>query len=333
MSDDFAAAGIPVHLIRKQRTVDVRLVVALCQFLRREHVAIVHAFSSTAEFFGGIAAVFCGSRFLASIRGYDDGLPGSHHWAKKAICALADAVVANSRAGAHAAVTASVAASAKVRVIRNGIEPYSPSVSRTAARQQLGVSSATIAVLSVGRLVWEKGYEATVDMAVRIKERHPHVRFFIVGDGPLHGSLAQRIQLAGLTEHVQLLGERRDIPLLLAAADVYLNTSVSEGLSNSIMEAMAAEVPVLASAVGGTPELVREGESGLLFPVGEEAIAVEKLGRLICDANLRRTLALQGRQVIVSKHRPEVLVSHLESLYHHILARDLHREFQGVSQS
>jgi glycosyltransferase involved in cell wall biosynthesis len=130
---------------------------------------------------------------------------------------------------------------------------------------------------------------------------------------------------------VQLLGERRDIPLLLAAADVYLNTSVSEGQSNSLMEAMAAGVPVLASAVGGTPEVVRDGESGLLFPGGEEALAVEKLHRLIGDADLRRALARCGQQVIAERHRPEVLISRLQNLYCQVLARDLPQELQRAA--
>jgi glycosyltransferase involved in cell wall biosynthesis len=165
-----------------------------------------------------------------------------------------------------------------------------PSTAREEMRRRLGLPAGTTAALSVGRLVREKGYELTLAVARHTGAWQPAPRFLIAGDGPLRDALAQQIQAGGLAERVRLLGERRDIPALLAAADAYLNTSVSEGLSNSIMEAMAAAVPVLAAAAGGTPELIRDGETGLLFPPGDLAAAVTKLDRLVTDPDLRTRL-------------------------------------------
>jgi glycosyltransferase involved in cell wall biosynthesis len=127
-------------------------------------------------------------------------------------------------------------------------------------------------------LVWEKGYAATLEIVRRTKAWHPAPVFLIAGDGPLRSTLAQQIRSGGLEERVCLLGERHDVSALLAAVDLYLNTSVSEGLSNSIMEAMAAAVPVLAAAAGGTPELVHDGQTGFLFAPGDLTMAVKKLG-------------------------------------------------------
>jgi glycosyltransferase involved in cell wall biosynthesis len=318
MADDFTAAGIPVQLIHKRSVPDVQLVVALRRFFLSERAAIMHAFSSTAEFFAGLAASLCRSRVVVSIRNHNESLPLLHRLAKRCAYALADAVVANSRAGAQAAVAAGIVAGEKVHVIGNGIECRPLPVSREEARRCLGVPAEAVVVLSVGRLVKEKGYETTVEIARCIAARHPQVLFLVAGDGPLRAALERQIHRTGVGKTVRLLGERRDVPVLLAAADLYLNTSLAEGLSNSLMEAMAAGVPVLASAVGGTPELLQDGETGLLFPPGEEGIAVGKFERLLSDVQFRHTLGEHGRRAIAA-YSPEVMVSRLESLYRSLL--------------
>ncbi|MBI3302972.1 MAG: glycosyltransferase [Deltaproteobacteria bacterium] len=315
MATDFTAAGVPVQLIQKRSKLDLRLVSTLYHFFRREQVTVVHAFSSTAEFFAGLAARLGGSRVVASIRNYNESLPLVHRMGKKLACALASAVVANSQAGAQAAVAAGIVADEKVHVVPNGIESRRPAVAQKEARLCLGVPAEAIVVLSVGRPVWEKGYEVTIEIAKRLAARHSQTLFLIAGDGPLRSVLEQRIQEAGVGERVRLLGERRDVPVLLAAADLYLNTSVSEGLSNSIMEAMAAGVPVLAAAAGGTPELVLDGETGLLFPPRDHALAIEKLDHLISNPGFRLTLGDQGRWSVEARYGLEAMLSRLESLY------------------
>ncbi len=320
MAADFTEAGIPVHVIQKRHKLDVRLVTALCRFFISNQVEVVHPMSSTAEFFAGLAAQCCRIPFVASIRNTNTALPLSHRLGKKLACCLARAVVANSQAGAQVAVAAGLVATDKVSVIPNGIFPSALSVSREEIRQRLGLPPEVTIVLSVGRLVWEKGYDVTLEIARHTGTWHPAPHFLIAGDGPLRNTLGQQIHASGLVERAHLLGERRDIPALLAATDVYLNTSVSEGLSNSIMEAMAAGVPVLAAAAGGTSELIQERKTGLLFPPGDLATAVMKLDWLTRDLRLRSRLGQQGRQHIATNYSLDVMVSRLERLYQNLLA-------------
>jgi glycosyltransferase involved in cell wall biosynthesis len=117
----------------------------------------------------------------------------------------------------------------------------------------------------------------------------------IVGDGPDRGALEAEIRRLGLAERVRLAGERRDVPALLAASDVFVLSSASEGLPVSVLEAMAAELPVVASAVGGMHELVVNGETGLLVPPGDVDELAAALGRLIADRDLRRRFGTAGR--------------------------------------
>lgn len=320
MAPDFTAAGISVHVIQKHSKLDVRLVAGLCRFFMHHQVGIVHPMSSTAEFFAGLAAQCCRIPFVASIRDANTALPLSHRLGKRLACFLARAVVANSHAGARVAVAAGLVGADKVRVIANGMLLHAPSTPREEMRRRLGIPGGTPLVLSVGRLVWEKGYELTLAIARQTGMWQPAPHFLIVGDGPLRSALGQQIQASGLGERVHLLGERRDIPALLAATDVYLNTSISEGLSNSIMEAMVAEVPVLAAAAGGTPELIQDGETGLLFPPGDLATAVMQLDRLTRDLDLRARLGQHARQRIETAFHHNTMISQFEGLYHSVLA-------------
>jgi glycosyltransferase involved in cell wall biosynthesis len=319
MAPDFTAAGIPVQVMQKHSKLDVRLIAGLRRFFLTQRVGMVHAMSSTAEFFAGLAAQCCGIPFVASIRDANMPLPFSHRMGKRLSCLLAHAVVANSREGARAAVADRLVAADKVRVIVNGMLWHPPTTSREEMRRRLGLPLTTPVVLSVGRLVWRKRYELTLAIARRTETWQPAPHFLIVGDGPLRGALAEQIQANGLGERVHLLGERRDVSALLTASDVYLSTSIFEGLSNSIMEAMIAEVPVLAAADGGTPELIHDGQTGLLFPSENLADALVKFERLVSDRALRSGLGRQARQRIETAFNYDAMISQYEGLYGSLL--------------
>jgi glycosyltransferase involved in cell wall biosynthesis len=318
VAEDFAAVGIPVHLIRKRRMIDPGLFLALGRFFLRHHITIVHAFSSTAEFFAGFAARICGCRVIASIRNYNEQLPARHRVAKRVSCWLAHAVVANSQAGAAAAVAAGVVAGQKTHVIPNGVVFQPSTLTKAAARRQLDIPEKALVSLSVGRLVWEKGYDATLELARRIRQFHSEALFLIVGDGPLRTALAGRIDALELKEQVRLLGERRDVAPWLAA-DLYLNTSASEGLSNSVMEAMAAGVAVVAAAAGGTTELIEDGTTGLLFAPGDLNGAEEKLRRVMENTALRAGLGVQARRTMERRYSVESMITRLEHVYARLL--------------
>jgi glycosyltransferase involved in cell wall biosynthesis len=321
MAGEFRSAGIPIHVMPKQATFDVRLIASLYRLFRRERVGVVHAFSATAEFFSGVAAKGAGSRFVASIRNFNQPLPALPRAAKRLACRLADAVVANSEAGARSAAESGIAPQARLHVVPNGLgaNRVSRGEVRDSVRCRLGWTNEACVTLSVGRLVWEKGYDTLLDMAARLGADRPALRFFIAGDGPLRGHLERRISAEHLESRVTLLGERADIPELLAAADVYLNTSVSEGLSNAVMEAMAAGLPVVATAVGGTPELITDAETGLLFPARDVARGVDLLESLVASPVLRQELGTSARAVVLDRYEATVMVSRMERIYEEIL--------------
>jgi glycosyltransferase involved in cell wall biosynthesis len=321
---DFDRIGIPVSLVRKRRTFDPTLVRTLARFFRTHNVDLIHAFSSTAEFYGALAARRAGRPFVASIRTWAEKLPLHHRIAKRAAMALADAVVANSHAGYAEALAARPGARRKLHVVPNGIDlkRFAPSdEDRRNARRALGLADEALVVASVGRLIVDKDYETAIEIARATRAALPQGVFVVAGDGPHRPALERQIRRLALERRFLLLGDRPDVRPLLAAADLYLSTSRREGMSNAIMEAMAAGLPVVASSVGGTPEIVTDGDSGFLFPAGDVVVAVERVVRLLTDPGLRRSLGDHGRLAIATGHGTEAMISRLERVYRSVLPR------------
>jgi len=148
-------------------------------------------------------------------------------------------------------------------------------------------------LIAVGRLKAPKDFMTLVRALAALPAES--FEALIVGDGPDLPELEAEIRRLGIEDHVELAGERSDVPELLAASDVFVLSSRSEGLPVSVLEAMAAELPVVASAVGGLAELVEDGETGILVPAGDESALAQALRTLVGDPGLRRKLGAAGR--------------------------------------
>lgn len=320
MLEEFRAAGVAVHLLAKRRTLDPGLVLALRVHFARQGVDLVHAFSPIGEIYAGLAARSSGRPFIASLRNSHEPLPTAGRIAQWLAFRLARLVVANSSAGARWAAGHALDSPARLVTVPNGLAARAPiSAPRAALRRGLGLDDAHVVILSVGRLVPQKGYDCALDLFESLNRWHPDTRLLIAGDGPERPGLAARIRDRKLESKATLLGSRADVPDLLAAADIYLSTSRHEGMSNSIMEAMAAGLPIVATGVGGTPELIEDGQSGWLFPPREVEQALARLSALVTDQALRARLGAGARERVTSAFGPEAMVARMETLYRSIL--------------
>jgi glycosyltransferase involved in cell wall biosynthesis len=150
-------------------------------------------------------------------------------------------------------------------------------------------------VIAAGRLSPEKGFQVLLDAAPTILA-HRDTGLAIFGEGTLRPELERRVNELGLADRIVLPGFRSDLDSLLTAADVMVLPSFTEGLPNVVLEASAAVVPVVATAVGGTPEVVADGETGYLVPPGDPAALAERINRLLADEPLRRRFGEAGRR-------------------------------------
>jgi len=151
-------------------------------------------------------------------------------------------------------------------------------------------------VLAAGRLSPEKGFGVLVEAAAAVCRENPAAGFVLFGEGALRGELERRVAELGLAGRFVLPGFRTDLDALLGAADVVVLPSFTEGLPNVALEASAAGVPVVATAVGGTPEAVADGETGLLVPPGRPDRIAARVGELRGDAGVRARLGAAGRE-------------------------------------
>jgi glycosyltransferase involved in cell wall biosynthesis len=207
----------------------------------------------------------------------------------------------------------------RIRVLHNPARPYlSPGSSEVeAVRKELDLEPGTFVVLSVGRLSREKGHRDLLEAAAILRDSNPAVpiRFVVVGDGPEREALAVRSERLGLRSVVTLAGQRRDVRPFYALANALALPSHSEGSPNVVLEAMAAGVPVVATAVGGVPEIVTDCVTGLVVSSRKPAAMASALGRVISDEELRRRLAAAGKEYVSSKHSQAEYCRSLIAIY------------------
>jgi L-malate glycosyltransferase len=236
-----------------------------------------------------------------------------------AVRGLVCAFVAVSEAGLRGMVEVERIPRRDVVLLRNGLEAVPPG-DPGKVRRELGIAANHPVVLSTGGLRPEKAYEVLIDAAARLVESLPELRVLIAGDGPEREKLEALVTGLGLSGVVTLLGVRNDIPDLLAAADLAVCCSDFEGGPLSVMEYMGAGLPVVATKVGGLPELVRDGENGVLVPPRDPDDLAESIAGLLVDAGRRRRMGQAGRLLRESEYGGDAFIARLEALYERLLA-------------
>jgi glycosyltransferase involved in cell wall biosynthesis len=189
----------------------------------------------------------------------------------------------------------------RIHVIHNGIEPGpSPgAAARREGRERLGLEETCAVLGTVARLDPVKDLDTMIRAAARVCQQRPGAKLVIVGDGPERARLAALVESLCLSQAVLFTGHRSDARALLPAFDVYLNSSVSEGVSISILEAMAAERPVVATAVGGNPEIVEDGRTGCTVAARDPAALAAAVDRLLESPERRDAFGVRGRQSVL----------------------------------
>ena len=204
-----------------------------------------------------------------------------------------------------------------VRYIPNGIsmEPFGNLPPRQAARVQLGLPARSFIVGIVARVTPVKGHMLLIEVFARLLKRFPEALLLIVGDGVRLPAVRVRIRELGIGESVLVMGERHDVPTLLAAMDVFCLPSEMEGMPMTVLEAMAAGLPVVTSNVGGIPEVVEEGRTGLMVASREPAELEAALLALAGDPDRAREMGRAGRERLLEKFSLERTISAYEDLY------------------
>jgi glycosyltransferase involved in cell wall biosynthesis len=288
---------------------DLAGLVELMRLCRRVRPDIVHTNSSKAGLLGTLAAFLTGVPIrIFTVNGWAfawySGLTARLYlWGDRLIGRLATRIICVAEAERDLGLAAKTCHPERTVVIHNAVDV------RHAPRSRHNGASPTL--VSVGRFKAPKDFLTLARAIAALPPGTLHT--LVVGDGPEREAIEAELNRLGLGEAVELLGERDDVQQLLAAADIFALATRSEGLPLSILEAMAAGLPVVASAVGGVPELVVDGETGFLVPPGDEAAFATALRKVVADGDSRRRLGRAGRaRAETLFDLPEFHEAHLE---------------------
>ena len=291
--------------------------IRLAQHLRRHRVQIAHAFDFYTTLTLVPAARLAGVPVvIGSYRQLGDLMTPAQFRTQQVAFRWCDAVVCNSRAGADWLAADGMSRN-KLFVIGNALPDETFAPVDAALTRRPGV----VRVGMVARMnARYKGHSGFLRIAARIQQRHPEVEFLLTGDGPLRAELEQEAQSLGLGSQAIFLGDRRDVSAVLASMDVAVLTSDSEGLSNVILEAMAASVPVVAYDVGGNGELVN-GERGQTVRAGDEEGFAAAVERLLERPALREQLGRNARAFAEENFSLRRVQNDYEKLYQSLMER------------
>ncbi|MBO9542512.1 glycosyltransferase [bacterium] len=206
--------------------------------------------------------------------------------------------------------------SGKAETILNGIpRPAASPPARAQVRAELGLPAEQAIILNVARLSPEKGQRYLIEAMPRLLAAQPDAQLLLAGDGPCRAELEAQVQKLGLTRSVQFLGYRDDVSRLLLAADVFCLPSLLEGLPLSAAEAMAARLPIVATRVGGVPEIIQDGVTGYLVPPRDPAALAERLAALLADPAGRQRFGTAGQAHFAAHLTLAQMASKFEALY------------------
>ena len=211
----------------------------------------------------------------------------------------------------------------KVRIVRNGVDVtrFKPLLERDRFRYQHGYGPTELVFGAVGRLTPVKDYGTLLAAFHVVAERHPESRLIFVGDGTERSSLEDQIRRRGLAGRVHLGGHRDDVPEWLGIMDVFVHPSLMEGMSNAVLEAMAVGLPVVATAVGGTPEIVEDRLTGILVPPATPSALSEAMMSYCGDAPTRMAHGAAGRERVEREYPLTNMIAGYTEVYSEALAR------------
>lgn len=309
-----AAASVAEFPVTSFKSADtLRHMRTFARWCRDERIAVVHTAELYSNIFGLPAAALAGVPVrIANRRELNPDKSLGQIAVQRAAYALAHRVVANSNAAAERLRFEKVPAR-KIAVIPNGLQcdRFEPRVERSRLRR----------VIVVANLRSEKGHDVLIEAAVDVLRRVPDVRFECVGGGPEHDRLRALAASRGVAHAFTFAGHCDDVPRRLAAADAFVLPSRSEAFPNAVLEAMAAGLPIVASAVGGILELVDDGRTGLLAPAGDPGALAAALLRVFDDPARAHALGRAARADAEARYSFDRMVDAFDRLYVHELSR------------
>ena len=314
-------AGIDLDVIPEQRRFDLRVISALKEIASRRHPDIIVTHSVKSHFIMWRSRLWKDYPWVAFHHGYTTTDRKMRLYNRFDRWSLPKAAVVVTVCNAFARELAEVTGvpPEKIRVQHNSIRPKSPPHSSDieALRTRLGIAPDQQIILSIGRLSKEKAQADLIEAFKQLSRTHPDLdcKLLIVGEGPERESLATMAQASGFADRIVFTGQVTAVSPYYAIASVFVLPSHSEGSPNVLLEAMAAHAPVVATEVGGVPEVVESDKSALLVPPKQPAMLAAAIARVLRNSDLAARLSATAAELIVENHAAEHYVEKIIGIY------------------
>jgi glycosyltransferase involved in cell wall biosynthesis len=316
--------GMPVHFIRGYNQYDPRLIWRVVDLVRSQSIDIVHAHEVKSDVVAWLASKLRRVPIMTTMHGWIGNGRKQRLFIglDQRVVRRFDRVIAVS-GQIHRELTAAGVSSDRLRLLHNAIvlDRYRRTGQRGWLAQAAGGPVPGPVLASIGRLSFEKGHADLIEAIGVLARRGRRVSLVLAGDGPERARLTEQIRALGLEGSVFLPGYLAEPQRLLEEADLMVLPSHTEGLPNAVLEALAMDVPVLATRVGGTPEVVTHGETGWLVPPREPELMADAIEAFLADPAAWRLMAGRGRAVVEAQFSFEHRTRRLEALYAEMMWR------------
>jgi glycosyltransferase involved in cell wall biosynthesis len=321
LADQIAQDVSQIRMVRRQTPLDWTLAIRLALLARRLHIDVFHAHNFTPFMYASLSRLFGGPPVVATFHNTrPEEWRGKRASAMRFLSRRTTTIVAVSeKTGSMLEAMLGSVAVGRLSCISNGVAVdrfYRGSdEERIALRKELGFPGDARVIGSVGRLSPEKDYPTLVRAFQHLNVQNASARLAIAGDGPERCNLQNLVDSLGLQHRVRLAGARQDIDRFLSALDVFALSSSTEGTSIALLEAMASSLPIVATRVGGTIDLITPETDGILVESGNEQELAAAIQRVLSDQTLAVALGSNGRKTVEAKHSVEVMRDGYISIY------------------
>ncbi|MGQ9611022.1 MAG: glycosyltransferase family 4 protein [bacterium] len=319
LENEFNEIGIPVFIVQKHEGVDYSLPIRLSRVFRNRRVDIVHTHNIDPYLYGTIGAKLARVPVIIHTE-HSNLFPNQKKLmiAERCLSNISDMIIADSKKVADFLIQRQNIPRRKVITILNAIDIDSFDVTVDIIRkkrEELGILENELVIGNVARLVPVKDHHTLLASFSKVSQLISNVRLVIVGDGPLRTELENFCAELELSDKIIFLGKRRDISELMSIFDIFVLSSISEGLSLTLLEAMAAKKPVVATHVGGNPEVVQDNVTGILVPPRNPLALAQALIILIKDKKKLFEMGESGRRRVEQYFSIDVMLEKYEKVY------------------
>lgn len=325
---DLRRLGVPVELVPVRRLADPAGFARIARHIRRVRPDLVHTQLEASDTLGALAARMQRVPVVSTQHTMSPPEPRSREAvrafiAERALGASAARIIAVSDAARRFYERSTALPARKLTTLRNGIDlpAFRAEVAASeGVREELGIADDAVVAATVAVLRPQKGVEIMLRALPALLAERSELVYLVIGGGPDAERLRGLAAEIGVEDHVRFPGSRTDVARLLGACDLLVHPTLEDALPTSLMEAMAAGLPIVAGAVGGVPEMVEEGRNGRLVPPGDVAALTAAVRELLADADLRAAMGREGERLVAERFDLDTQARRLRDLYLDVLS-------------